>query len=237
MALLADRDTGRLPLFWIFVALMIAAVGVVSTLTAYYRSAGYGLLSRVIHEFRPYEPIDNPNYTVMADLFRGQTEVAPVTMLGDSLISYARWEHLLGGIKPDNHGIPGDTTDGVLRRIRAGERLGRTVVLLVGVNDIAAGIGESQTTANLDSILHALGGKRVILASTPLTTMPKTNQAMAPIVAHEQHMCAAGGCVFVDLNALIGRQGALDPDLTKDGVHLNWKGYQRIAPALSRAIG
>src|SRR5215510_7190548 len=63
-----------------------------------------------------------------------------VVMLGDSITDYADWASLVPDVVLHNHGMAGDDTAGVLRRLHLVTRSSPSdVFLMIGTNDLGKG--------------------------------------------------------------------------------------------------
>ena len=94
-----------------------------------------------------------------------------VAMIGDSLTAQGNWKAYCEGAA--NHGVPSDTTRGVLSRLPAIEaRHYRVASVLIGVNDIAKDIPADETVRNVQTIidqLRASGSTVVMVSLLPVT--------------------------------------------------------------------
>src|SRR5262249_25368365 len=60
-----------------------------------------------------------------------------VVMLGDSITAWTDWNALLPSFDVANHGVSGDTTQGVLRRIDSIVAMHpRCIAVMIGINDL-----------------------------------------------------------------------------------------------------
>lgn len=165
-----------------------------------------------------------------------------VVMLGDSLTEGGSWcELLTKGGAVANHGISGDTSSDLLRRIALTDRAApRRVFLMIGVNDVLRGheqglfdrIGDLLTRLSRDD-------RHLYLQSILLTNLNNSaiNATISKANEGLRHICRARlRCSFVDVNAALARDGRLREDVTTDGLHLNRLGYEEWA-ALILAAG
>lgn len=172
-----------------------------------------------------------------------------IAMLGDSLTEWGDWERLLDtdaqGILLSNHGIAGDTTEGMLHRLRYLLAEAPVAVLLQGgINDLYMGAPPKEVTGNLNSMVRNL---RVSLpqAEVYLQSLLPVNAAMLGwdanatirnINAELSTIAAQHGAQYVDVHsALADDTGNLHAAYTTDGVHLSLRGYEAWANVI-RAI-
>ncbi len=48
--------------------------------------------------------------------------------------------------------------------------------------------------------------------------------------------CINEGIVYLDVNAVLSRNGVLQPDDTPDGIHISWLGYQACGEAVEGVL-
>ncbi len=191
---------------------------------------------KVINKVSSFDPDKDFVYRTMSKLYITQPYTRKVTFLGDSIVAFGKWDVLLKNDDIDNHGIPGDTTQGLLLRLRRHEVVGGTAIVMLGVNDLKMELSQDQTLSNIRDIVKTLRGRRVILVSTLLTAIPSTNAKLATIIAFEKSVCEGGGCTYRDVNRILAPNGTLEGKYTTDGVHLNWLGYQAISSDLGALV-
>ncbi|NJN22468.1 MAG: lysophospholipase [Leptolyngbya sp. RL_3_1] len=198
-------------------------------------------------------------YQQWVDLLRQEViaaQAAPrlTVLLGDSI---SLWfpPHLLPGRRTWlNQAISGERSDGLYQRLPdLDDATIETIFLMVGINDLLAGVPEDQLVQNLEdtvaylrrqhpnadivvqSILphgaeQATWEGRDRLLALPNGRIQSVNTALAKIAAE-------AGADYLDLYPLFANgEGALRADLSTDGLHLNERGYLvwRTAIALFR---
>lgn len=148
-----------------------------------------------------------------------------------------------------NQGIGGDTLRGLLNRLNRGSssnpihRAG-CVVLLIGVNDIAAE-GANYTTNipyMLDMISAWITGKWVICKLLPVTdgVAPSTlSNAKIDVVNQSIASKLSGrpGIALVDVKSTLAPSGQLLSSYSIDGLHLNASGYDVLSSAIAAGMG
>jgi lysophospholipase L1-like esterase len=171
------------------------------------------------------------------------TSRADVVLVGDSLTDHGEWRELLANIDVANRGIAGDTIAGVTSRLGAVLALQpKTVAVMVGINDLLSGTSAATCLERHAALLAALKrgnpAPRVLLQSIlPVgRAVGLSNDVIRSLNDQLRTLCSANGCEFVDLFPAFVVDGALDPTLTTDGVHLNGRGYERWAESLRAAL-
>lgn len=223
---------------WLSLIALVLAVSAgfwIGAISFHYKLKPYFYAVKIINKVSAFDPNKDFVYRTLSTLFIEQAYRRDVTFLGDSIVAFGKWDVLLKGVDIDNHGIPGDTTQGLLLRLGRHEVVGQTAIVMLGVNDLKMEIAAEATEANLRGILAQLRGKRVILISTLKTGIPSTNAKLARIIEFERKLCMAPTCTFLDANRDLAPMGYLKPEYMVDGVHLNWRGYQTLSNQLSRA--
>lgn len=188
------------------------------------------------------------NYQQWVDLLRQEARAhadAPrlTVLMGDSISLWFPQALLPGRRTWLNQGISGENSDRMLRRLDAldGTQLD-SIFVMVGINDLIAQTPEKEIAQNLeksvqylkqqhpeaDIIVHSIlphGAERATwegrdrLLQLPNDRIQAVNTAIA-------NMAEAEGVYYLDLYPLFADgEGALRPDLTTDGLHLNDQGY------------
>lgn len=173
-----------------------------------------------------------------------QQDQGAVVFLGDSITQ--GWGDDMGGSFPDlktaNRGISGDTTRGVLIRLKEDvlDLHPRAVVLLIGTNDLEEQADPETIVANLKLILAALKTSNpnmpVILCQVfpssetkkrPAGKIKKLNQLYAALVKGDPQV------TLIETWPLFANaQGDAKPEEFPDLLHPNQAGYAKWAAAL-----
>jgi len=167
-----------------------------------------------------------------------------VVFLGDSITQM--WGDDLGnsfpGMKVANRGISGDTTRGVLIRLKEDvlDLQPRAVVLLIGTNDLDENAEPETIAANLKLILAALKSNNATMPivlcqvfpssetkNRPAAKIKKLNQLYATAVKADPQV------TFIETWPLFANaQGDAKPEEFPDLLHPNQAGYAKWAAAL-----
>ena len=169
-----------------------------------------------------------------------------VVFLGDSLTDGCDLNKYYPEYSSVNRGISGDTTDGLLNRLKVSaydvEPTG--VVLLIGVNDISRGVKPNDLSDNYEKIITglkenlpdtiivwcsmtALGGKSAKYNDTVIICNQKIK------LLAEKH-----GCTYVDLFTPLCdvETREIKEEYTTDGTHLTDAGYQVVSQEINNAL-
>jgi lysophospholipase L1-like esterase len=166
----------------------------------------------------------------MAPLFEAFPSGADAVMIGDSITALVQWSDVFPGKQVANRGIPGDTVDGVWRRLDPILKVRpQKVFIMLGINDLIMG---SKAEAVLQTYTKIIGtarssGAKVFIQSTLLTSAnysPNINAEVRKVDDGLVQICAImKHCTYIDLNARLAPDGFLV--YTLDGVHLSAPGY------------
>ena len=160
------------------------------------------------------------------------------------------FDQYYGGIKTANFGISGDTTQGVLYRLRDGEGQGfqpKAIMLMIGTNNASAMCSSAEIAEGVGAIVLELrkdfpDAKILLLGifprGYPEDLIRKVVLAVNPIIARlddGQHVFYRDiGAKFLDAN------GVLQADIMADKLHPNEKGYviwaEAVKPTLAELL-
>ena len=149
--------------------------------------------------------------------------------LGDSLTQFHDWSNFG---EHHNAGIAGDTTDGLLYRLHYTlEKKPKTVLLMIGINDLLQGQYVETMQNNYLKIFEALTSIDTVylLSLLPVEAMDQTvliNENVILLNHFIKSECSARGFVYIDLYKLmVDNSLGIQKELTSDGVHLTPKAY------------
>ncbi len=155
-----------------------------------------------------------------------QMKPSTLVFLGDSLTHRHNWSKF----KAANMGIDGDTTDGVLSRVKLSAQA-KTIVLMIGTNDILQDTKMSTIKTNYLKILNSFQPQQkvYILSVLPVIDNKQTksiNHNILILNAWLKTELKKHNMTFLDFYPhFLQAQGLADP-LTTDGIHLTAKGYK-----------
>ena len=184
-------------------------------------------------------PLDKLLYERRVSQFASIDSKAKLVMLGDSRMQEGEWAELLGETEIANRGINGDTTSGVLRRLR--ESVPTTVevcIIQIGVNDLLQRNPIDDVLQNYRSIVSELTmghlNLTVIVTATIVTSgeRPELNLQIAELNSRLERLTHELKVAWIDPNPQLAPQGILDQQLTNDGTHLNGDAYKIFANVL-----
>lgn len=165
-----------------------------------------------------------------------------IVFLGNSITEEGEWAELFDNRHVLNRGISGDRTEWMLRRldpIIAGHP--KRLFLLIGTNDLAAGIAPEQVAENVARIVdrfreESRWTKIFVQSVLPVNgkefgffrdhyaraaDIPRLNELL-------RTLCEERNVVFIDLyTPFCDEEGHLDSTCTNDGLHITGAGYLR----------
>jgi lysophospholipase L1-like esterase len=163
-----------------------------------------------------------------------------VLFIGDSITEGGLWNEWFPQITTANRGIAGETSGEVAKRLETFDGQARLVFLLIGTNDLALGVRQTEIVANVRRILHRLGtvmpDARVVVQSVT----PRESQwrpAIESLNVSLRDESANMGATYLELwPSLGGADGAIDPRYSFDRLHLNGEGYRAWVESISPLI-
>ena len=187
------------------------------------------------------------------------TEVEPITtrpashfacdavFFGDSITADSSFDEFFPGQRIVNLGVYGDTLSDLLRRVPEvqAENPAR-VFLLGGINalkDDNASVCLLEYQILLEALQTACPDAQICVQSVlPVSAelqwqLGCHNSTIRRFNAELASLAQAHGCLFADLYAVYEKDGALDPALTRDGVHLNFTAYGPWAGVIAPLMG
>ncbi|MGD1871556.1 MAG: SGNH/GDSL hydrolase family protein [Mastigocoleus sp.] len=178
-----------------------------------------------------------------ANVVSNQRPANLVILAGDSLSLWFPVELLPENKNWLNQGISGEKTAGLLKRLSLFDKTRpEAIFVMIGINDLIAGVSDRKILDNQRQIISYLRrvhpktkivvqsilphsqeqatweGKEKLLA-IPNTRIRKLNQELQKITKQQN-------ASFLNLHDLfVNKAGILRPELTTDGLHLNYNGY------------
>jgi lysophospholipase L1-like esterase len=154
-----------------------------------------------------------------------------VVLLGDSITEFGLWQEWFVERPVLNRGIGGETSADLLRRLDSAVHEPAAVFLLIGTNDLTAGISLREIVGNVRTLLEEIERRAPGTPVVVQSVMPRTarfrddvrllNDAYRALVeAAPEHV------QYLDLwPALADEKGLLRSEFTEDGLHLTGEGY------------
>ena len=169
-----------------------------------------------------------------------------IVMLGNSITALCEWSELLENPNIINRGIVGDGTADILARLpQITHFQPRKIFLLIGVNDLMFH-PVPNIISNYETIVHQIRQltpnselylESVLPIHNSLRRSGMRNEAIVELNQGIQKIATKYQLPYLDLHAkMIDSTGALQANLSKDGIHLNAAGYQIFKEKLKKYI-
>lgn len=165
-----------------------------------------------------------------------------IVFLGNSITDYGEWQELFNNRHIKNRGISGDRSGWMLDRldpIIAGHP--KKLFLLIGTNDLAAGVSPEEVAQNVGKILDRFGEespwtKIYVQSIFPVNgadtkAKPRNHWKKGEEIIETNKLIEAlcegrKNVLYIDVySALVDEKGMLDKRYTNDGLHLMGEGY------------
>ena len=172
--------------------------------------------------------------------------------LGDSITEQYDLEKYFPDMNVVNSGISGNLTKDILAGLknRAYQYNPSKVFLLIGTNDIQAGVKEEDIIKNIEEILSELKENRpyaeLYLESIyPVDeekkgALSRTNEEITSINDTLKDYCKKENITFIDMYDLLldpdEEEDVIKSDYTKDGLHITDDGYEVITKEIMKYI-
>jgi len=154
-----------------------------------------------------------------------------IIMYGDSHIAYGNWEELLNRKDVLKQGFPGFTSSNLalMTKFKVIDYKPKICFIMVGINDIVAGIPLKRIKSNYKTILNDLKGnniKPIIQSVLYQVNNPGNNILVDSINTFLVNYCVHNDMTYLDLNCKLSNPSSLKPENSTDGSHLNERGYK-----------
>ena len=172
--------------------------------------------------------------------------VETCVMLGDSITAQGDFQPYFESVTMYNLGISGDTIVGVTERIgQVAELSPDLLMILCGINSLSDDTLErSLAEYNLlaESAADLPGEMRIVIQSVLpadgvfMRWKPCSDDTIRAFNDGLRAIAEKSGFDYLDLYSSFAVDGAMDPELTTDGLHLNKKGYDTWAELIRPII-
>jgi len=138
----------------------------------------------------------------------------------------------------ENEGVVGESTKGLLRRFDSTvSRLKPDyVVIWSGINDLTSGVPADDAVSNLKEIYkktRAINATPIACTLTPIVTVSKVVEIIKTYNKKIEELTKLENIQLIDLyKSLSNEEGQLRTEYNNDGIHLNAKGYTKVATTI-----
>lgn len=175
-------------------------------------------------------------------------EKGGIVLLGDSITDLFRINEFYFGKRIYNRGISGDTSSGVVARIKESvyDLMPEKVFLLIGTNDIAKpGYNENATVQNIINTVKGINDNCPATIICVESVYPvnenipdstagiRTNSQIESLNDKIKKSVKSLKAEYIDIYPLLKDENeSLKPEYTHDGLHLSGIGYKKIVEIL-----
>ncbi len=158
-----------------------------------------------------------------------------IIFLGDSITEYGQWEELINHPNVKNRGISGDTTWGLLRRLKGiTAAQPKAIFLMIGINDFLF-TDNKEIVENYTKIIQQIKSESphsqlFIQSVLPVNATVKStvfdNETILALNQSLQQIAKKEGLPYLNIHQqLLDDSGLLKAEYTADGVHINGSAY------------
>jgi lysophospholipase L1-like esterase len=204
----------------------------------------FGLLFMINSIFAQHSR--NEHWHERTALFKDELKILEkggIVFLGNSITEGFDFDKYFEKTKIINRGINSDHIDGLVERLQYSviDLQPSKLFILIGINDIGAQDSDSTILSNYSKLLEIIANKlpatEVFVHSILPTTAKWKNCPPEKIVRVNQHINELANhhkFTWIDIYSIfVNENSFLKSNLTRDGLHLNHKGYQLWANNLN----
>jgi lysophospholipase L1-like esterase len=164
-----------------------------------------------------------------------------VLLAGDSITEAWLWHKDKLSFDVSNHGVGWDTAEGLKARLPLILKHNPDqIFLMIGTNDIGYGHRAAQVTSHVEETIRAIRRANPNAKIYLQAILPRELEAMPQVFAYNaayKRLARGMKIDFIDMShEFSGEDGALNPELTDDGLHLNAKGYDIWAKIINNVV-
>ena len=182
---------------------------------------------------KPKSSISN-YYLNKISFFEEHAREVEVLMLGDSITDHAEWSDLFPSVEITNHGIGGDTVEGVRNRLELiyGMNVSK-VFIMIGINNISTKTRTVDIYKNYKEIVNDLIKNKIQVYIQSILLVGKENNKSHLNTKIKTLNYALSNfsnsnelITYIDLNETLSDGSYLKNEYSIDGMHLNGKAYK-----------
>ncbi|MEL7587324.1 MAG: GDSL-type esterase/lipase family protein [Prolixibacteraceae bacterium] len=170
-----------------------------------------------------------------------------IIFLGNSITDGAEWAELFNNPRIKNRGISGDTTDGILYRLKeVTSSSPDKIFLMIGINDLSRDVAKETVFANICRIAEQIRKvsprtevfvQSILPVNASLGKFAKHTNKGAEVIWVNNRLkdwCGQNNYKYIDIYSRLVTPGTqeLNPEYTNDGLHLTSGGYLRWAEVI-----
>ncbi len=160
-----------------------------------------------------------------------------IIFLGDSITEFGNWQSLLPNFDIVNYGVSGDKTYQVVERVdKLFNKKANKLFLLIGINDLSDNRPFCDIEMNYRKLLNLLlendiASEIILVSILPFRTSKYSKPGFYLNNVYQLNnlissIAKENNLIFVDIHSSFADiNGELKDELTDDGLHLSYKGY------------
>ena len=174
-----------------------------------------------------------------------------IIFLGNSITDGGEWCEIFQNINCKNRGISGDKCPGVLNRLETITKGQPAMVfLMIGVNDMGAGVPADTIAKNIRTIVQRIKTESPRTKVYLQSVLPTSDyygmfnghtsrwQQVAGINELLKAVAKEEAVTYIDLYSHFAtKEGKMNPQYSNDGLHINGEGYKLWRQVIENQIG
>lgn len=179
------------------------------------------------------------------------TSEEDIIFLGNSITDGGEWAEIFENIHCKNRGISGDKCPGVLNRLSTVTQGHPAMVfLMIGVNDMGAGVETDTIVKNIRTIVQRIKTESPRTQVYVQSVLPTSDyygmfnghtsrwSQVAGINAKLKVVATEEQVGYVDLYSHFATdEGKMNPEYSNDGLHINGEGYKLWRRVIEETVG
>jgi lysophospholipase L1-like esterase len=163
-----------------------------------------------------------------------------VVFVGDSHVQFNEWSEMLDYPNILNRGIGGESTEQLKQRIASiALQHPEKMFIIAGTNDILGGVKARITLRNYDdmlSIIQKTSPETAVYVCAIFPTIWEPAAEVSELNDAIRRLARKYRYTFLDTFTPLLLNNTINPTFTRDGIHLNSKGYQAIKPLFLQSL-
>lgn len=224
---------------WIFLLLsLLLNIGLVWGMIAYYK-----------HQSKNFDrayfgPQSYQRKVLLFEMYPNHNQ--EVIFLGNSITEEGYWGEFFDNVQVINRGISGDKTQGIRNRIgELIESRPQKIFIMMGINDLFAGIPQIEIMKNYKAVLEQIVLKSpetqiylqsVLPVGLDLGNSLDINEKVKDLNSQIEALAATYEAEYIDLHRAFLKEGYLNKSYSNDDLHLNGAGYQLWKKKIQKLI-
>lgn len=195
------------------------------------------------------KPMDNPNYWCIqgwTNTLEKMDMEFDAVFFGNSITRGSSFHKTFPNVRICNLGFPGDNLDGMMLRVNQIKAVNpKKVFIMAGINGLnlqPINVFENKYEKLVKAVCDSVPNATIYLQSI----LPVNNDIAQKFVCNNDKIIEANQiinrlsekhhCIYIDLFSIYEKDGEMNPELTRDGVHLYEESYNMWAKVLQQYL-